>query len=84
MLVLNKKLDITAQFNFIFKGRTERSFRTANGFFYLTANAGDRTDGSPFELGHFEGRREHAFNESRFAVNLERRTDQFKFLDNLS
>lgn len=66
---------VTAKFDFIFESGTERAFRAADRFLDLTADTGDGTNGGAFKFGHFQGRREHAFDESRFPIDLERCAD---------
>jgi hypothetical protein len=39
-------------------------------FLNLTANAGNAADECYIEFVHFQGRREHALDEGRFALNL--------------
>lgn len=68
----------TTELNFIFKGGTERSFRASDSFLNLTANARYCANGSTLESRHFEGGREHSFDERRFAVNLERCANQLQ------
>lgn len=47
---------LTAEFDLILECGTESTFRTADGFFNLPSDSGNRSDGGSFKLGHFERR----------------------------